>query len=205
MRPMKTLLLAGLGSALLAGGAFAAREARMHVLSVALPDGSIEQIRYSGDVAPRIVVAPAAAMPLMPGDMFAAAFGPDSPFTEMERISAEMSRHSEAMLRQAAAMASQPTAGVTPAALANMPAGSFHYTMVSTSSGAGNCTQSVQIISTGQGQQPKVINSSSGDCKAMTSAGPKATALPPAAAPSAAPVKPVGYVPAKAMADRPII
>lgn len=210
MRPMKTALLAGLASVALAGGALAAHEAKMHVLSVALPDGSIEQIHYSGDVAPQIVVAPAAA-PIMPVDFFASAFGPDSPFAEMERISAEMSRQSEAMLRQAAAMATQqpaPGSNVTPAALANMPAGTFHYTMVSTSSGAGTCTQSVQVTSMGGGQQPKVISSSSGDCTAMNAAGPKAAALPPTAAPAPAPVKPVAYKPTgapTARADQPII
>lgn len=206
MRLKKTALVAGLGSILLAGGALAAREANTHVVSVALPDGSIEQIHYTGDVAPQIVVAPAAvAMPMLPSDVFSAAFGPDSPFAEMDRISAEMSRQSEAMMRQAAAMAAQPAGAVTPTAAANMPAGSFHYTMVSTSSGAGTCTQSVQVTSMGEGQQPKVINSSSGDCKAMNAAGPKAAAAP-AAAPAPTPVKPVAYEPAKpAPAHQPII
>jgi hypothetical protein len=201
---MKTALLAGLASVVLAGGALAAREAKMHVLSVALPDGSVEQIHYSGDVAPQIILAPAAA-PMMPADFFASAFGPDSPFAEMERISAEMGRQSEAMLRQVAAMAAQqPAAGgnVTPAAFANMPAGTFHYTMVSTSSGAGTCTQSVQVTSMGEGQQPKVTNSSSGDCTAMNNAGPKAAALPPAAAPAPKPVKPAVYKPTKAPTAR---
>jgi len=93
-------------------------------------------------------------------------------------------------------MATQPANGsaVTPAAFADMPAGTFHYTMVSTSSGGKGCTQSVQISSMGEGKQPRVINTSSGDCGAAPSGAAPADAT---AVPGAAPVKPVAYEPAK--------
>ena len=52
-----SLILAGVAVALAGATAVAAAErAHDHVLTVMLPDGSVEHVRYSGDVAPRIVV-----------------------------------------------------------------------------------------------------------------------------------------------------
>lgn len=205
MRPTRTLLMAGIASLVLAGAAIAAKE-KMHVMSVQLPDGSIEQVHYSGDVAPKIVMVPAAQ--ITPAGFFDSAFGPDSPFAMMDRISAQMNAQAEVMMRQASTLAAQqPATGNAPAALANMPAGSFHYVMTSTSSGSQDCTQTVQITSMGQGQQPKVINTSSGDCN-VPKPGASTAALPnaaPVAAPSV--VKPVAYDPRTAVkpAHTPII
>jgi hypothetical protein len=207
MRPVKTLLVAGVAVLAVAGAAIAASE-KMHVMSVRLPDGSIEQVHYSGDVAPKIVMVPAA--PVSPISFFESAFGPDSPFATMDRISAQMEAQTDAMMRQAATLATQGASGhaVTPASMANMPAGSFHYTMVSTTSGSQGCTQTVQITSTGQGQQPRVINTSSGDCNAPKP-GASMAALPNAAAvPEPSVVKPVAYDPktdAKAKVKTPVI
>lgn len=205
MRPVRTFFIAGAASLALAGAAIAAKEAKMHVMSVQLPDGSIEQVKYSGDVAPQVVFTPVALA--APEDMFAAAFGPDSPFAMMDRISAQMQRQSEAMLRQAATLAQQqPTNGspVTATSFGTMPAGSFHYTMISTSSGGQGCTQSVQITSMGEGKQPKVINTSSGDCSVKPSQAPTPTALPNApAVKQEAPITPVAFDPATQKAAKP--
>lgn len=187
MRFTRNMLIAGAAAVALAGAAIAAKEANTHVLSIALPDGSIEQVHYSGDVAPKVVMVPAAS--IAPTAFFDATFGPDSPFAAMDRISEQMNRQAEAMLRQAATMAAQPDG-------ADMPAGSFHYTMVSTSSGGKGCSQSVQVTSAGEGQQPKVIRTSSGDCSAVAASG-ATPAVAPNAVPGAAEVKPVAYEPAK--------
>src|SRR4051794_37511136 len=114
MRPVRTLLVAGAASLALAGAAIAAGE-NMHVMSVQLPDGSIEQVHYRGDVAPKIVMVPAAAV--SPVSLFESAFGPDSPFALMDRISAQMEAQTSAMMRQAATLAAQGGDGnaVTPA------------------------------------------------------------------------------------------
>jgi hypothetical protein len=195
MRPVKTLLVAGVASLVLAGAAIAAKE-KMHVMSVQLPDGSVQQIPYSGDVAPKIVMVPAAAV--SPAAFFESAFGPNSPFAMMDRISAQMNAQAEAMMREASTLATQGANGraVTPTVITNMPAGSFHYSMVSTTSGSNGCTETVQISSTGQGQQPKVINTSSGDCSQIAKPGLRSATLPNAvAAPAPSVVKPVAYDP----------
>jgi len=207
MRPVRTLLVAGAASLVLAGAAIAASE-KMHVMSVHLPDGSIEQVHYSGDVAPKIVMLPATQV--SPVSFFESAFGPDSTFAMMDRISAQMEAQTDAMMRQASMLAAQSANGhaVTPTSAATMPAGSFHYTMVSTTSGSRGCTQTVQITSTGQGQQPRVINTSSGDCN-VPRPGASTAALPNAQAePTPAVVKPVAYAPkadAKSGAHTPVI
>ncbi|MDB5686541.1 MAG: hypothetical protein JWR77_1130 [Rhizorhabdus sp.] len=194
MRFTRNLLVAGAASIALAGAAIAANEARTHVLSIALPDGSIEQVHYSGDVPPKVVIVPAAS--IAPMAFFDTAFGPESPFAMMDRISEQMDRQADAMLHQAATMAAQSSNGTT---FTNMPAGPFHYTMVSSSSGDGKgCTRSVQITSTGEGQQPRVINASSGDCSAVAAPGVTPAVAPDATAvPGAADVRPVAYQPVK--------
>jgi hypothetical protein len=206
MRPVRTFLVTGAASLILAGAAIAARE-KMHVTSVQLPDGSIEQVQYSGDVAPKIVMVP--TTPVSSAGFFESAFGPDSPFAMMDRISARMEAQTDAMMRQAATLAAQRGDGyaVTPTSMANMPAGSFRYTMVSTTSGSQGCTQTVQIT-TGQGEQPRVVNSSSGDCGVLER-GASSAALPNAeAGPTPSVVKPVAYAPkadTKSTAHTPVI
>ena len=56
MRKLRNILLAGTGALLVAGAAIAAEK---HVMNVALPDGSVAQIHYEGDVVPRVVLADA--------------------------------------------------------------------------------------------------------------------------------------------------
>jgi hypothetical protein len=185
MRKLPTALLAAAGLALTAGGAYAASE-RMQTVQVALPDGSVAQIRYSGDIAPRVRVVPVEAREVAAYD----------PFVEMERISAMMQARHAAMMREmaelqrrAATVAASSASGGVPGGVVvtgNVPAGTrYSYTVVTSN---GNCTQRVEYRSDGSTAQPKVTQASSGDCSAV----PKVAPVVPAAAPArpAAPAKP---------------
>jgi hypothetical protein len=182
MRTFHQALVAG-GAAVAIGvsGAAFAQSANSDVMTVRLPDGGIAQIRYTGNVAPRVSFSEAPA----PVEVFAptpSLFGSDSPFAAMERISAEMDRQATAMFRQADTLLVQPGSGqLTEAALRSLPPGSQSYSFVSTMSGSGVCSQSVEITSPGNGQKPRVVRHSSGDC------GPSGGAAGSANLPSAAP------------------
>jgi hypothetical protein len=58
MRTLATIILGGAGL-LAAGAAVAAGADKAHVMNVALPDGSVARIHDVGDVAPKVMVAPA--------------------------------------------------------------------------------------------------------------------------------------------------
>lgn len=166
MRKISKLLIAGAGAVAVAGIATAAAD-RNHILNVVLPDGSIAQVHYSGDVAPRVVMAPEAA-PI--------AFVAADPFAMMDRMSYAMDRQMDAMLQQAAAIA-QAAPGANPqlsqAALDRLPPGTVSYSFTSYSSGNGaGCSQSVQVTSLGGNQPAKVERQSQGDCSAVNRAKP---------------------------------
>src|SRR5690348_8036185 len=93
MRLMRTTILAG-GAALLALGTAAYAADKLHTMNVALPDGSVAQISYTGDVAPTVAVAPPDAVPVAYAD----------PFAELERMAASMEAQHRAMMQQVAAM-----------------------------------------------------------------------------------------------------
>ena len=132
MRRVRTTVVAGIAAALVAGTAVAAARDN-HWINVALPDGSVARIEYHGDVAPRVVVAPAPMSVAMPVDLFDMA-----PFAAFDRIAAEMDRQTDALMRQVAAMQA-PVAGadgnVDMAAFGKLPAGTMHYSFFSTSTG----------------------------------------------------------------------
>src|SRR6478735_12258519 len=73
VRTFSKFLIGAAGVAALAGAAFAA-DRNAHLLKVVLPDGSVEQIHYIGDVAPQVVVVPTrqTGMPVAFVDPFAA-------------------------------------------------------------------------------------------------------------------------------------
>jgi hypothetical protein len=168
MRNVRTALLAGTAAVALAGlsGAAAARDLNTHLMTLQLPGGGVAEIRYTGDVPPQVVLSPApveygAPMPI------SSFFGPGSPFAMLDRISAAMDREAASLMRQAEMLAYAPAfAGNQPieAALRNLPPGTQSYTMVSTWSGNGVCTQSVEITSPASGGQPRVVSHSSGNC-----------------------------------------
>jgi hypothetical protein len=172
---LRTALLAGAASIGIAiSGAASAQT--VHVMNVAVPGGGVAQIHYVGDVPPQIVFAPApAAFPGAYREAFGAwmpvssVFGGDSPFAMMDRIGAEMDRRAAVMFRYAEAMTARADAGgivetagaMSPGAT---PFGSASYSFVSTMSGNGVCSQSVRIVSRGDGTEPLVERHSSGNC-----------------------------------------
>jgi len=185
MRKVRTAMIAAVGTLALAGAALAASD-KPRMMLVALPDGSVQHIQYQGDEAPQIVLL----RDPTPG-IIATAFGADSPFADIERISAAMEANAEAMMRQAATMQAQMPAiadgkGIVMTNAAGQPVGVMHYSYVSSTTGADGCTQTVQISSDGgAGNQPKVIRTSAGSCGSATSpsrpATPTANAVPQAA------------------------
>jgi hypothetical protein len=199
MRKLHTALLAAGGLALAAGAAHAA--GKLNTMNVALPDGTVAQIAYEGNVPPRISVVPVAAA---------------DPFAELERMSAMMQARHEMMMRQVAQMQQQARQQIVAAQRSgaganepgqvvvstNLPAGSYSYTMVSTTSSAGGCTQTVEWRSDGSAKEPQVTKTSAGDCSAVLKNAPAIPAAAPArpAAPAipAAVVEGQARVPAKA-------
>ncbi|HEY3888657.1 MAG TPA: hypothetical protein VGL73_08785 [Caulobacteraceae bacterium] len=183
MRIISTTLMAGVAAIACVGVAAMAASPKSqtlpsHVLTVRLPDGSVEQIQYSGDVAPRVRLS-AGGMPM--GALAPmAGLGPASdasPFAMLERMSAQMDREMAEMMRNAPLMPAlaapggmqQAVAG-RGAALAKLPSGTESYSFVSSISGGKACTHSVQITSRGPGRAPQVVSQTSGDCVGQTSA-----------------------------------
>jgi hypothetical protein len=118
-------------------------------MTVQVPGGGIAEIRYTGDVPPQVVFSPAptAAGAFMP---FGAFFGLASSFATLDRISAAMDREAASLMRQAEMLATAPAFAShqpTEMTLGNLPPGTDSYSMVSTWSGNGVCTQSVEITS----------------------------------------------------------
>jgi hypothetical protein len=98
---------------------------------------------------------------------FGAFFGPASPFATLDRISAEMDREAASLMRRAEMLANAPAlAPNQPIEMAqgNLPPGTESYSRVSTWSGNGVCTHSIEITSPANGGKPRVVSHSSGNC-----------------------------------------
>ena len=170
MRNIRTAILAGAAATAVAGlgGVAMARDLNTHVMTVEVPGGGVAEIRYSGDVPPQVVVSPAPAT-LSAFAPFGAFFGPASPFAELERISAAMDREAASLMRRAELLARAPVLGGSQpieAGLRGLPPGTTSYTMVSTWSGNGICSQSIEITSPADGSKPRVVSHNSGNCGA---------------------------------------
>jgi len=167
MNAVKPLLLAGLASVAVAGYAGFARAGTPDVktMTVQLPGGGIEEIEYTGDVAPQVSLLPATPV------------GMPDPFAALAQISAEMDQQAAAMMNAMNAMAAgamgQPGA-LVPAAFGQLPPGSA-------------CFQSVEITAMGDGQAPQVVSHSSGNC----GGGQPGLGIPAGAVPAALPAAPV--------------
>jgi len=130
--------------ALIGVARFASAEpADTRVMTVQLPNGAVEHIRYRGNVPPQVILVPVTAGPVT------AAF--QSPFALMDQISAMMDRQAEAMLRAVSTMAARSFA---------VPTTEAAFGRVS----PGVCMRSIQITYLGNGQQPEVVSQSAGDC-----------------------------------------
>ncbi|USI74191.1 hypothetical protein [Sphingomonas morindae] len=184
MRFSKTVALAG-SAALLAGLGVAATAERPadHLLRVLLPDGSVRQIRYSGDAPPRLVMlAPVAPDPL---DAIAALMA-----DEAEAMSAQMAALHQAAL---AGMAATPAAPGAPLSLTGATAGALPagtgYSYVSTVTVNGKtCTTRIHSVAGAQGAAPQLLRQVSGD--GCTAAAPSAPKPPVPPAPPATPRPP---------------
>lgn len=174
MRFKRAAILAG-AAALLAAGAAQARPAEVHHMNVALPDGSVARIEYTGDVTPVVRIVPAEARTLAAYD----------PFAGFERIAALMAAQREAMLRQMAELREGAARAASTSGLAltgDLPPG-VHYTYFSSTTDANGCTRTVEYRTDGSGAAPQVTRASTGACDAMPEDGEpilaSTTAAPP--------------------------
>src|ERR1044072_5398485 len=111
MRLISKIFLAG--TAVLAGtSAATAAGQTTNVLRIAMPDGTVQRVRYTGDVPPQIVIIPATRR-VVP----VAIVHPDfaSQFRMLDRMAADMDRRFALARRQATALASQRRAAGGPA------------------------------------------------------------------------------------------
>ncbi|WP_157098614.1 hypothetical protein [Novosphingobium rosa] len=162
--------LIGAAALSLAGACAAqAATAKLHTMLVNLPDGSVAQVSYAGDVAPRIAIQPIdarqdAAMPLDQANMAMA-----DPFAQMALMSAMMDRQADAMMQQASAMqqaaAHGAVPGMTMTGTGKMPEG-VQMTYVSTTTDANGCTRTTSYSSDGSQAAPKVTEAASHGCEA---------------------------------------
>lgn len=179
--PSKRYLLGAAALALLGAGVAEAATAKLHTMNVNAPDGSVVQVQYSGDVAPKVEVVPVDQAQAS-GQVMA------DPFAAMDRISAIMDARMNAMMQQAAMMQAH-AAQMQQQAVANgdarqgapsmvmvgdMPKGA-QVTYYSSSTDANGCTRSVSYSSDGSGAEPKMTQAASDSCEAVT---PSTKAIP---------------------------
>lgn len=177
MSTIRTGVLAGMAALTAVGvGIAVARDA--HTLEIQLPDGSVAQVEYSGNVTPRVMLAPVSqAVPL--------AFDvPDesSLFDAVDQQAAAMDRQARALMQQVAQLQAMPrdTSGRSAfAASGTLPTGMMHYELISSSSRSGTCTRSVEMTSFGPGAKPRVVTASSGTCKPVDTAPAPVRLEPP--------------------------
>lgn len=168
MRPLRKAVLAGAAAITLVGvaGLAVAEIKNSHVLDVRLPDGSVAHIRYVGDTLPTVSFAPASPA----FSIFSSAYvpsGPGSPFAAMEQIPQAMDRQAEVMLRDAGARPGLLTRpDLVQVDVGKLPPGARGFAMVSTMSGDGVCTRSLEYRSLGGGKPPQVVTRTSGACTA---------------------------------------
>jgi hypothetical protein len=154
MRTARFALLAGTAILGLAGLTHLAdaQPPSDHILTIQLPNGQVEQLRYAGDVPPRIVMLPGSAETVADPVM-------GNPFAALEQISAAMDAQMAALMHQAQAMAAQPMP--EPEAMLRADFGGLPQ--------GGVCTQSMTITfqggsSTGEAPKPRIVSQTSGDC-----------------------------------------
>lgn len=162
MRTFRMAFLAGLAAAAagIVGGAAAASNS--HVLTVRLPDGSVEQIRYVGERPPEVSLDRETGPLASPVTEL---LGSDALFADLDRISADMDRRAAAMFEEARRMEAHAFAGSEPLLIdfGKLP-GWRGYSVVSTMSGNHICTRSIQYSSSSDGGSSRVVTRTSGDC-----------------------------------------
>jgi hypothetical protein len=177
MRHARALGLAGCAAVAIGGLALAATHMQVHTVTVRLPGGGTETVRYVGNVAPQISLSRDAA-PVVLATPVAAPFDWDAPFAVLDQLSAQMDQQSAAMLREFDGMAA-PGAQVATFGIPVMGQG---YAFASSLAGQGLCGKSVEITSTGEGKA-HVVSKSWGNCGAAPAAKPASPAPHAAEAP----------------------
>ena len=145
MRKIHTALLAG--ALALAGTAAFAASSDVHHMKVRLADGSVANIEYTGDVAPKVSLA-------APRPMDFAAFAPQfgfAPFAGFEQIDAMMNAQMRQMQQQINAMMAMPWNSNAPIEAAFGK------------SGGNFCAQSVRITTDANGKQ-NIERKTAGNC-----------------------------------------
>jgi len=181
--PLASLLI---GTAILGLAAFgqaaAAKDPTFHQMTIQLPGGGTETIRYTGDVAPKVSFVQTPFDIAWPAPI---AFGFAPSFAALDRIAADMDRQMDTFWRQAQTMANWSAKdGLSHAALQSPEPGSSAYSVVSESFGNNVCTRMTEITTPPNGGQPKVVSRTSGHCDASPN-GTAASANPPGAKPIA--------------------
>ena len=156
------------GAAVLGLGAFAlpaaGKDPAVHQMTLQLPGGATETIRYTGEVAPKVSFVETPFAIAWPAP---AAFGFEPTFAAFDRIAADMDRQMSALWRQAQTMANWPAdGGLGQAGLANLGPGASAYSVVSQSFGDKVCTRVTEVTSSPNGGKPRVVSRTSGNCNA---------------------------------------
>ncbi|TRL38546.1 hypothetical protein [Rhizobium straminoryzae] len=197
MRNLRSLVLAGAGLAVVMAGTAFARDA-MHDMTVRLPDGSIEHIRYLGDQPPKVSYDTRSDRILVP--VFDDGLAAD-PFAAIEQISAAMDLQAARMMQafDHAAPLTAPLAAAGPGLLtvdmSHLPPGVQGYSVYSVTSGGKTCSQAIRYLNDGSGA-PKVEKTASGNCDAIApSVSPRTVRLAPAVPAAPQPAAPVQTAP----------
>jgi len=168
MKPVHKALLAATVAVVGVVGLGAATSRTAHEMTLRLPDGSIEQIRYAGNQAPQIrlegptpLLAANAARLDPIGDLAADPWRLEGPFIALDRLSAALDQQAEALLQDAAGAG---PGGLAPVEVSRLPPGVQGFSVVSTRSGDGVCTRSIQYRASGEGRPPQVTTRASGQC-----------------------------------------
>ncbi len=141
-------------------GPVLARDINFHDLTLRMPDGGVEHIRYTGDTPPQVNFDDLAMRPSKVADVFLT-----DPFAAMERISADMDRQAAQLMNLAGsdAFAGPQSMKAIEARLGSLPPGTQGYSVYTVSSGGKACTEKMTFGYSGHGK-PLVEQASSGDC-----------------------------------------
>ena len=180
MKAVKTSLLIGAAAIAAIGlaGAAVAEIKHNHVMQVRLPDGTMEEIRYTGDTPPvvRLQTGWAPIAYAWPADVFSA----DLPFAALEQLSAQMDQEAAALLHQARSLPDPVAWGpgrVAQVDLGELPPGTSGYAMVSTMTGGQVCTRTVRYGPSRHSGRLTAITQVSGDCDGPPQAAPSTQAV----------------------------
>lgn len=144
---MSKRLIALLAMTPLGSGAVAAQPA-WHTMSVELPDGSIAEVRYVGDIPPRVTIAAPVVQDVEP-----------QAYPGIPRARRVIARP-EAPPQLVAGPAPSPQLIVA----GEMPRGaSYEYSLISTDPEGRVCTQRTEWTSRGYGLEPKITHTDIGE------------------------------------------